>query len=46
MGHDSFDETAYYLRMTVDVFPDKTLKIETRYPGIIPEIHGDSDETY
>lgn len=46
MGHDSFDETAYYLRMTVDVFPDITLKMETRYPGIIPKVHGGSDETY
>lgn len=46
MGHDSFAETAYYLRLTADVFPNITLKIETRYPGIIPELEGDSDETY
>ena len=46
MGHDSFHETAYYLRMTVDVFPDITLKMETKYPGIIPYLKGDSDETY
>ena len=45
MGHDSFHETAYYLRMTVDVFPDITLKMETRYPGVIPNLQGDSDET-
>ncbi len=25
MGHDSFDETAYYLRLTADVFPHITL---------------------
>ena len=45
MGHDSFHETAYYLRMTVDVFPNITLKMETRYPGVIPNLQGDSDET-
>ena len=31
--------------MTVDVFPDITLKMETRYPGVIPNLQGDSDET-
>jgi integrase/recombinase XerD len=46
MGHDSFHETAYYLRMTADVFPDITLKMETKYPGVIPCLKGDSDETY
>ena len=45
LGHDSFHETAYYLRMTVDVFPEITLKMETRYPGIIPALQGDTDET-
>jgi integrase/recombinase XerD len=46
LGHDSFTETAYYLRLTADVFPDITLKLETRYPEIIPELEGDPDETY
>jgi integrase/recombinase XerD len=47
MGHDSFEETAYYLRLTADVFPKITLKLETRYPGIIPQLEGDShEETY
>lgn len=46
MGHDSFEETAYYLRLTADVFPNITLKLETRYPEVIPELEGDSDETY
>ncbi len=46
MGHESFDETAYYLRLTADVFPEITLKLETRYPEIIPELEGVSDETY
>ena len=45
MGHDSFEETAYYLRLTADVFPDITFKLETRYPGIIPELEGGAYET-
>lgn len=46
LGHDSFEETAYYLRLTADVFPDITLKLETRYPEMIPQLEGDTDETY
>ena len=46
MGHDSFEETAYYLHLTADVFPNITLKIETHYPKIIPELQGDTNETY
>jgi integrase/recombinase XerD len=46
MGHDSFEETACYLRLTADVFPAITLKLETMYPGIIPELEGGADETY
>ena len=45
MGHSSFTETAYYLHLTADVFPNIKLKIETYYPGIIPELEGDNDET-
>lgn len=46
LGHDSFAETAYYLRLTADVFPDITLKMETQYPRIIPEPEGNANETY
>jgi integrase len=46
LGHDSFEETAYYLRLTADVFPDITLKLETRYPEMIPQLEGVADETY
>lgn len=46
MGHDSFAETAYYLRLTADVFPNITLKMESRYPGIVPILEGGFDETY
>lgn len=40
MGHDSFTETAYYLHLTVDMFPDITEKLEIHFPGIIPELEG------
>ncbi len=46
MGHDSFNETAYYLRLTADVFPHITLKIETQYPNIIPMLGGETNETH
>ncbi|MCC3356885.1 tyrosine-type recombinase/integrase [Bacillus sp. REN16] len=46
LGHDSFEETAYYLRLTADVFPDITLKLESRFPEMIPQLVGDTDETY
>jgi integrase len=45
LGHDSFEETAYYLRLTADVFPDITLKLETRYPELIPELERTANET-
>ena len=45
LGHDSFNETAYYLKLTADVFPHITLKLETKYPNLIPELEGTIDET-
>ena len=47
MGHYSFRATAYYLRMTADVFPHITLKLESHYLDLIPQLEGESnDETY
>ncbi len=37
LGHETFNETAYYLRLTADVFPDIQLRLERHYPGIIPD---------
>lgn len=45
MGHDSFAETAYYLHLTADVFPDITLKLESKYSEIIPQLTGEHYET-
>ena len=44
MGHESFNETAYYLRMTADVFPDILMKLEGTFGDIIPSMGGDSYE--
>lgn len=41
MGHDSFNETAYYLRMTADVFPDICMKLEGAFGDIIPDTGGE-----
>ena len=46
LGHDSFEETAYYLRMTADVFPEITLKLDTLYSDLIPVMEVDVYEAY
>ena len=43
LGHDSFQETAYYLRLTADVFPDITIRMEGCYPDLIPRLEGSTD---
>ena len=45
LGHDSFRETAYYLRMTADVLPDIRLKLEGAFGDIIPTAGGAHDGT-
>ncbi|MBN2853228.1 MAG: tyrosine-type recombinase/integrase [Clostridia bacterium] len=45
LGHESFDETAYYLKLTADVFPEITLKLERAYSELIPVIEGGGYET-
>jgi len=46
LGHDSFKETAYYLRLTADVFPKITLKLELMYDDLIPVLEGGTHESY
>jgi len=43
LGHVSFADTAYYLHLTADLFPDITTKVEAAFGYIIPEA-GDYDE--
>jgi len=44
MGHDSFQDTAYYLRLTADVYPQITFKLESLYPDVIPKLEGEGHE--
>ena len=44
MGHDSFNETSYYLRMTADIYPDIIVKLEGCYSDIIPSMKGGTYE--
>ena len=45
MGHFTFEDTAYYLRLTADVYPDISIRLEGSYPDIIPSVEGVSYET-
>lgn len=38
LGHQTFNETAYYLRWTADVFPNIRMKLEKCYEDIIPQM--------
>jgi integrase len=38
MGHSHFKDTAYYLRLTKDMFPDIRKKLENRYGDMLPMI--------
>ena len=40
LGHQTFTETAYYLRLTSDVFPDIRIKLERHYMDIVPDMEG------
>jgi integrase len=44
LGHVSFADTAYYLHLTADLFPDITDKVETIFGFVVPE-EGVIDET-
>ena len=44
LGHDSFEETAHYLRLTADVYPQITMKLEALYPQVIPTLREDCDD--
>lgn len=46
MGHDSFSDTAYYLRLTADVYPEIHNRLNTVFPAVIPEMEVYDEETY
>lgn len=41
LGHKGLNETAYYLRLTADMFPQVTALLQHELGDIIPEIGGD-----
>ncbi|MEN8237325.1 MAG: tyrosine-type recombinase/integrase [Pseudomonadota bacterium] len=45
LGHGSFSDTAHYLRLTAELYPDITLKVEHAFGDVIPLIAGDDHET-
>ena len=38
LGHVSFSDTAYYLHLTADLFPDIIKKVETAFGDLIPKV--------
>ena len=44
LGHDSFRDTSHYLRLTAEVYPDITAKVEQAFGYIIPVIGDDAHE--
>lgn len=44
LGHDSFKITAYYLKLTADVFPNITLKVEREYNNLIPILEENNEK--
>ena len=45
LGHDSFSDTSHYLRLTAELYPDITAKVEHAFGHVIPLIGGDDHET-
>lgn len=45
LGHSTFRETAYYLRLTADVFSDIREKLQQIYSSLIPELEVKDEET-
>lgn len=46
LGHESFEETAYYLKLTAELFPELRVKLETNYPNIIEGVERNDKEFY
>ena len=45
LGHYSFQDTAHYLRLTADLYPDIVLRMEETVGHVLPDVGGDSYET-
>lgn len=45
LGHYSFQDTAYYLRLTAELYPDITARVEQMVGYVVPNVGGVADET-
>jgi integrase/recombinase XerD len=45
LGHHSFSDTSQYLRLTAELYPDITAKVEHTFGHVIPAVGGDGHET-
>jgi integrase/recombinase XerD len=45
LGHHSFSDTSQYLRLTAELYPDITAKVEHAFGHVIPALEGDGHET-
>jgi integrase len=45
LGHHSFRDTSQYLRLTAELYPDITAKVEYAFGHVIPAMGGDGYET-
>ena len=46
LGHESFDETAYYLKLTTDAFPFIRDSLKKSFPSMIGEVVINEQEYY
>jgi len=45
LGHHSFSDTSQYLRLTAEIYPDITAKVEHAFGHVIPAMGGDDHQT-
>lgn len=46
LGHESFEETAYYLKLTVEMYPSIRDSLQSSFPGLIKEAPYEECEFY
>ena len=46
LGHEGFDETAYYLKLTTDAFPFIRDSLKKSFPSMIDEVTINEREYY
>ena len=46
LGHASFSDTAYYLHLTIELFPDITERLENNHGNIIPTVSNTNYDNY